>query len=68
MFLALGKFGMVRKFINMVRLLFNNVKAFICFTKNIMKSFMIEIGIRQGCPLTLHMFILVGKILNFMVK
>jgi hypothetical protein len=53
MFLTLGKFGMVKKFINMARLLLNNVKAYICFTKNIMKSFMIEIGIRQGCPLTL---------------
>jgi hypothetical protein len=68
MFLALGKFGMVRKFINMVRLLFDNVKAFICFTKNIIKSFMIAIRIRQGHPLTLYMFILVGKIFNFMVK
>lgn len=61
-----GKDGMDYKFINMVQMLFNNVKTIVCFNGS--KPFKIEQGIKQGCQLAPYLVILVKKVLNFMVK
>ncbi len=58
--------GMDYKFINMVQMLFNNVKKTVCLNGS--KPFKVESGIKQGCPLELYLFILANKVLNFMVK
>jgi hypothetical protein len=60
--------GIDCKFINMVQVLFNNVETYICLNEIITKPFKIEQGIKQGYPLAPYLFILVGKMFNFMVK
>ncbi len=54
------------KFINRVQMLFNNVETIVCLNGS--KPFKIEQGIRQGCQLAPYLFMLVRKVLNFMVK
>jgi hypothetical protein len=52
----------------MVQMLFNNIEMSISLNRNITKPFKIERGVRQSYPLAPYLFILAGKVLNFMVK
>ncbi len=59
---------MVVEFINMVKVLFQDVKAKACINRGIINSFKMERGLRQGCPLPLYLFILVQEVFYFMMK
>jgi hypothetical protein len=68
LFMALEKMGMVVEFINMVKVLFQDMKAIVCINGGITSSFKVERRVRQGCSLAPYLFILVGEVLNFMMK
>ncbi len=68
LFIALEKMGMVVEFINMVKVLFQDVKAKVCINWGIINSFKMERGLRQGCPLPPYLFILVQEVFYFMMK
>jgi hypothetical protein len=53
---------------NMFQMLFNNVETSISVNRNITKPFKIERRVKQSYPLAPYLFILVGKMFNFMVK
>ncbi len=52
----------------MVKLLFQDAESSIYFNGNMMTSFQIRRGVRQGCPLPPYLFLLVSEILNIMIK
>ena len=51
----------------MVKTLYKNISS--CVTNNGNHSaFLLERGVRQGCPLSPYLFVLVGQLLNLFVK
>jgi hypothetical protein len=64
----MGTLRMVNEFINMVKLLYQDAESSIYFNGNMMTSFQISRGVRQGCPLHPYVFLLVSEILNIMIK
>jgi hypothetical protein len=65
--MALEKMGMVVEFINIVKVLFQDMEATICINGGITSSFKVERGVRQGY-LAPYLFILAREVLNFMMK
>ncbi len=51
LFLVLERMGMDCKFTNMVQVLFNNAKTYVCLNGNITKPFKLDRGARQGYSL-----------------
>jgi hypothetical protein len=68
LFDAMEKMGMFKEFIKMVKLLFKDVVIVVCLNGCITKSFKIERGVRQGCPLAPYLFLIIREVLNFMFK
>ena len=67
-FYAMQMIGIREKFINWVKLLFNNVTAAVNLNGSPGTSFRIERGVRQGCPLAPYLFFIVGEALTHMIK
>ncbi len=64
----MGTLRMVNEFINMVKLLFQDAESSFYFNGNMMTSFQIRRGVKQGWPLPPYLFQLVSEILNIMIK
>lgn len=56
------------KFIGWVKLLFYNASATMNLNGNQGDNFRIEQGVRQGCPLTPYIFLIVGEVLTHVIK
>ena len=68
LFRAIEQFGFFKSFTNKRMLLFSIAKAFVKINGSSSASFWIKRGVRQGCLLTLYLFLIVAKVFNVMVK
>ena len=66
-FLTMSKMGVSEVFISWVKLLFNNATAAVNFNGCPNKSFKVEMGVRQGCPLAPYLFLIVGEALTQLI-
>jgi hypothetical protein len=64
LFYVMEALGFDNVFINMIKLLFTSS---VYFNGSPSRTFNIIRGVRQGCPLVLYLFLLVGEILNIQV-
>jgi hypothetical protein len=62
------RLGMPQEFINLVSLLFKDAKIIVCFNGNITPYFHLHKGVSQSYPLALYLFLVVGDIINMMLK
>lgn len=62
------RLGMANEFIDMIKLFFQDVESSIYFNGNMTPCFQIRRGVRHGCPLVPYLFLLVGEILNILIK
>jgi hypothetical protein len=56
------------KAILMIKLLFANARAVMILNGQLVDTFDIKRGVKQRCPMALYLFILIGEILNQLVK
>jgi hypothetical protein len=56
--------GFLVQFVRMVRMLFYNAHASVSLNNEIIESFVIERGMRQGCPLIPYLFLIVAEALH----
>ena len=68
MFQALDRLGFLDIFIRMSCLLFKDVVARVSLNGKSTKPFSIAQGVKQGCPLAPYLFLVVGEILNHVIK
>ena len=59
MFKVLEKYGFGARFVQSVRALYTNIESRLCLNQYISSSFSVMGGVRQGCPLSPYLFILV---------
>ena len=59
LFLTLERMQIPMKFINLVKAAYHNPTFDVCIDKNYSKAHKQETGIRQGCPLSPYLFLLV---------
>jgi hypothetical protein len=67
MFAAMKAMGFLEEFTDMIKILFKNATACVKVNGSLSESFTINRGVRQGCPIALHLFLLVAEVLNRMV-
>ena len=60
--------GIDEKFIQWVKLLFGNASAAVSINGSPGRSFKVERGVRQGCPLAPYLFLIVGEALTHIIK
>ena len=63
----MSKMGVSEEFIRWVKLLFNNATAAVNLNGCPSKSFKVERGVRQGCPLAPYIFLVVGEALTQLI-
>ena len=67
-FLALEKFGYGQKFIKMIKICYNNIQSKIKINGLLSDPFIITRGVRQGCPLSMLLYIIAAEVLtNFII-
>ena len=67
LFQIMGRMGFPAQFIHMISLLFQDAAAAVKVNGVPSPQFEIQRGVRQGCPLTPYLFIIVSEVLNLMV-
>ena len=67
MYMILEKLGFPQVFIRMISLLFQDASACVKLNGEPSPYFLIQRGVRQGCPLAPYLFIIVAEVLNAMV-
>lgn len=67
-FTALNKFGFGQSFCNAVRTLYSNSNSSIKLATGISPRFSLKRGVRQGCPLSVYLFLLSVQLLNSHIK
>src|ERR1700738_497744 len=60
--------GINEKFIQWMKLLFGNALAAVSINGSSRRSFKVERGVRQGCPLSPYSFLIVGEALTHIIK
>ena len=65
---CLEKFGFGEQFLNWVKTIYKNIDSCISINNWLSKSFKMESGIRQGCPLSALLFILAVEFMSSNVK
>ena len=67
-FLALEKFGCGEKFIQMIKVCYNNIQSKIKINGLLSDPFNIMRGVRQGCSLSMLLYIIAAEVLaNFII-
>ena len=59
---ALRKFGYGPKLISLIEAIYNNIEAQVKVNGNMSQSFLIERGVRQGCPLSMILYIILAEV------
>ena len=62
LFKTLRKFGYRPKLINTIEAMYNNIKAQVKVNGNMSQSFLTERGVRQGCPLSMILYIILADV------
>ena len=60
---TLKKFGYGPKMISIIEALYNNIEAQIKINGNLSQSFHVETGVRQGCPLSMILYIILAEVM-----
>jgi hypothetical protein len=60
--------GFPIKFIAMTKSLFVDASASVKVNGDVSPAFVVEMGVKQGCPLAPYVFLIVAEVLNAMVK
>lgn len=68
LFKTMEKLGFSKQFIQFIILLYNDKQALITNNEYVSKPFNIGRGVRQGCPLSLLLYIIYGKLINANIK
>jgi hypothetical protein len=68
LFQAMNRMGFPQEFIFMTQLLFRGAQACVSMNGRCTKEFLVEQGVKQGCPLAPYLFLIVGEVLNACVK
>ena len=68
MFRTMHKMNISDKFIKWVRLLFKNTMAAVNLNGSPSRTFKVERGVRQGCPISPYLFLIVGETLTHTIK
>ena len=68
LFETLVKFGFGKNFIKWIKLLYTNISSCVSNNGYISKFFILSRGIRQGCPISALLFILVAEILAVNIR
>lgn len=68
LFSVLERFGFGKKFINLIRGLYQNISSCVVLPKGTTPRFNINVGIPQGCPISPYLFILVTEMLAIYLK
>lgn len=66
LFQALDAIEFSNEFSLMMLLLFNDTKICMKINRTFLEPFMIERRVQQGCPLVLHIFLIIAKVFNIM--
>ena len=67
-FLTLKKFWYGNKFINLTKVCYNNIQSKIKINGLLSEPFTLKRGVRQGCPLSMLLYIIAAEILaNFII-
>jgi hypothetical protein len=64
----MDKIGILQEFIHMVQILFQDARCSVCINGTNTNQFLIQRGVRQGCPLAPYLFLLIGEALNVVSK
>ena len=64
----MGRFGILDDFTRLVKMPLQDASAAVSLNGKMTKSFTINWGVRQGCPLAPYLFLLVGESLNMAAK
>ena len=68
LFKTLKSYNFDKTFINWIKLLYSNITACTINNRYLSRNFTLERGIRQGCPLSALLFILVAEILSINLR
>lgn len=63
LFKTLRKFGYGPKLIATIEAIYNNIEAQVKVNGNMSQSFLIERGVRQGCPLSMILYIILAEVM-----
>ena len=66
--MVLEKFDFPKEFIKMIKTTYNNIQSTILINGNLTKPFSIRRGLRQGCPLSLILYILIAETLGNFIQ
>ena len=62
LFKALRKFGYGPKIVSMIQAIYNNIEAQITVNGNMSQSFPVGNGLKQGCPLSMILYIILAEV------
>uniref|UniRef100_A0A3B1J8J0 Reverse transcriptase domain-containing protein n=1 Tax=Astyanax mexicanus TaxID=7994 RepID=A0A3B1J8J0_ASTMX len=65
---TLAHFGFGPKFLNIVEMLYNNINSSVSLARGTSPRFQVKRGIRQGCPASPLLFIMVAEMLSILIK
>lgn len=65
---SLKSFGFGNRFIDIVSMFYNNINSSMIINLSTSKRFQINRGVRQGCPISPFLFILITELLSIHIK
>ena len=65
---TLKAFGFGKRFINWVKIVYNNTKSAVKINGYLTPVFLIERGVRQGCPLSALLYVLCSEVLGIVIR
>ena len=65
---VLNKFNFGNKFISWIKILYNDIKSSVKINGHLTPYFPITRGVRQGCPISMMLYVIVAEPLNNLIK
>ncbi len=65
---VLNKFSFGNKFISWIKILYNDIKSSVKINGHLTPYFPITRGVRQGCPISMMLYVIVAEPLNNLIK